>query len=333
MIPTQTRLDGLLAAKLTPPDETAFDAFVATARSGHYTQTRAWARVATAAGSFQALHFLARRGERVAGAGVLLRTRLFGLPLAFAQLERGPVAASLEDLPEVLAALRRRCLERGIVRLSVMPYWDGEDRFKAQAILSEAGFADCQRFAGRHARTLRLDLDALDAANPWNSSGLAKVRQNIGRARRAGATARPGRREDVAAFRTMQASLLAGEGRKPPPQAWYDALGEYFLAPGQAMFVGEFQGAPVSVIFITLHNGVATYALGASSGQRMEFAKTVLPMTAAILWAREAGAHTFDMGGIPMPGDDDAKRASIAEFKHSYSRTEAQLVHEHVRWF
>lgn len=33
-----------------------------------------------------------------------------------------------------------------------------------------------------------------------------------------------------------------------------------------------------------------------------------------------------------MKGDDDPKRASIAEFKRSFSRAEIALVHEHVRW-
>jgi lipid II:glycine glycyltransferase (peptidoglycan interpeptide bridge formation enzyme) len=99
-----------------------------------------------------------------------------------------------------------------------------------------------------------------------------------------------------------------------------------------AMFVCDFEGTPVSAIFVTLHNGIATYALGASSGRALKVSKTVLPMTEAILWARQAGAHTFDMGGIPMAGDHDSKRSSIAEFKHSYTRSEAHLVHEHVRW-
>jgi lipid II:glycine glycyltransferase (peptidoglycan interpeptide bridge formation enzyme) len=326
-------LVAVLASKLTLADGRAYDQFVATAPAGHYTQTRAWARVATAGRPFKPLYFLAHRGGMVVGAGLVLRTRFGVVPLPAAQLERGPVCAKPEDLPEVLAALRYCCLARGILRLSVMPYWTGDGRAKAETVLTAAGFADCQRFSGRHVRTLRFDLTALDAEKPWNASFLSKVRQNIGRASRAGATVRPGRREDLKVFQAMQASLLAQEGKKSPPDTWYEALGDYFLGPGAAMFVCDFEGAPVSVIFITLHNGIATYALGATSGHLLKFPKTVLPMAEAILWARQAGAHTFDMGGVPMKGDPDAKRASIAEFKHSYSHTEALLVREHMRWF
>lgn len=325
--------DVLLASELTQAEARAYDQFVATAPSGHYNQTRAWARVACAGKPFTPLYFLAWRDGRVNGAALLLRSCLHGIALPFAQIERGPVTADAEALPDVLAGLRRSCLARGIFRLSVMPYWTQGHRAKVESALTDAGFADRQRFAGRHARTLRLDLTAMDERKPWSASGLAKVRQNIGRAVRAGATVRPGRREDLAPFRDMQASLLALEGKKPAAPAWYEALGDYFLKPGAAMYVSEFEGSVISAIFITLHNGVATYALGATANLPLRFSKTVLPMTEAILWARAAGAHTFDMGGVPMQGDTDAKRASIAEFKHSYSRTEVLLVHEHVRWF
>jgi hypothetical protein len=323
----------ILASELTLAETRAYDQFVATAPSGHYSQTRDWARVATAGKPFTPLYFLVRQDEQVVGAALVLRSCQGGLALPFAQVERGPVTSGAEALPGVLAALRRCCLAQGIVRLSVMPYWVGQDKAAAETLLQQAGFADRQHFAGRHARTLRLDLTALDEGNPWNASGLSKVRQNIGRASRAGASVRLGRREDIAAFRDMQASLLASEGKKPPAAAWYEAVGDYFLSPGRAMFVSEFEGAVISAIFITLHNGVATYALGATTNLPLRFSKTVLAMTEAILWAKAAGAHTFDLGGVPMEGDSDPKRVSIAEFKHSYSRNEVLLVHEHVRWF
>jgi hypothetical protein len=334
-IAAQIRSGGqhILASELTLAEARAYDQFVATAPSGHYSQTRAWARVATAGKPFAPLYFLARENHRVVGAALVLRSSPGGFPLPFAQAERGPITSDPEALPGVLAALRRCCLARGIVRLSVMPYWTGQDQAATETLLQAAGFADHQHFAGRHARTLRLDLLAFDEKKPWSTSGLSKVRQNVGRAVRAGASVRTGRREDLAAFRDMQASLLAFEGKKPPAAAWYEAVGDYFLNPARAMFVSEFEGAVISAIFITLHNGVATYALGAATDRPLRFSKTVLAMTEAILWAKAAGAHTFDMGGVPMAGDTDPKRVSIAEFKHSYSRTEALLVHEHVRWF
>jgi len=324
-------LDASLTPALSPANGVAYDQFVATAPAGHYTQTRAWASVAAAGRPFQPLFFLAQRGGAVVGAGLVLQSRLGPFRLPFAQVERGPIA-TLSDMPEVLAALRRVCLARGIVRLSVMPYRSGDEREETEKTLRNERFNDFQRAAGRHVRTLRIDLNALDAANPFGGSTLSKVRQNIGRAERAGATVRRGRREDLAAYRTLNQALLAQEGRSGPAAAWYEAIGDYILSEG-AMFVCEHGGKVISAILITRHGGMATYALGASSGDPLKFSKTVLPMTEAILWARAAGAHSFDLGGVPMAGDAEAKRISIAEFKYSYSRTEIDLVYEHVRWF
>lgn len=315
-------------------DGEVYDNFVATARGGHYSQTRAWAEVLVAAKPFAPFYFLARRDGRVIGAGLLLRTQIGGfLNMPVAQMERGPVCAHPEDLPFVLQALRVHCVRHGILRLSVMPYWTGGDKLRVEEILRSQGFVDRQSFNGRHARTLRLDLSALDAREPFAGASLAKVRREMRRAERAGASTRLGGRRDLPAFREMHEALLRSGGRSMPPIGWYDALAGYFTAGRGAMFVCEHGGRTVSAIFVACHGGVATYIIGASSGEALRFPKMILPMAQAIVWAKQKGADSFDFGGIPMVGDHDVKRASIAEFKYSFSHDEVSLAHEHVRWF
>jgi hypothetical protein len=314
----------------------AYDNFVATARGGHYSQTRAWAKVLVAAKPFAPSYFLAQRNGRVIGAGLLLRTKIGGfLNLPVAQMERGPVCNDPEDFPFILQALRAHCIRRGILRLSVMPYWTDDAKPRVEEILRSNGFTDRQTFNGRHARTLRLDLTALDVVEPFAAASLAKVRQAIRRAERAEASARLGGREDLPAFRQLHEELLRLGGKPMPPVGWYDALADYFVAGEDrgAMFVCEHGGRAISAIFVACHGGVATYIMGASSGEALRFPKMVLPLAAAIVWAKRKGAAVFDFGGIPMVGDLDAKRASIAEFKYSFSHDEIALVHEHVRWF
>lgn len=325
----ETRSPDVLTA-----DGEVYDNFIATARGTHYSQTRAWARVLVTAKPFIPSYFLARRDGRVVGAGLLLRTQIGGfLNLPVAQMERGPVCADLRDLPFVLHALRAHCSRHGILRLSVMPYWTDDAKPRVEEILRSHGFADRQVFNGRHARTLRLDLTALDAREPFATASLAKVRREIRRAERAGACTRLGGRDDLPAFRQMHEELLRLSGKPVPPIEWYDALARYFTGGRGAMFVCEYGGRVVSAIFVTCHNGVATYMMGASSGEASRLPKMVLPMAEAIVWAKRNGAATFDFGGTPMVGDQDAKRASIAEFKYSFSHDETALVHEHVRWF
>lgn len=315
-------------------DAEVYDNFVATARGGHYSQTRAWAAVLTASKPFAPSYFLARRDGRVIGAGLLLRTQIGGfLNLPFAQMERGPVCNDPEDLPFVLHALRAHCLRHGILRLSVMPYWTDDGATRVGQILRSQGFVDRQMTNGRHARTLRLNLAALDAREPFAAASLAKVRREIRRAERAGATTRLGGREDLPAFRQMHEELLRLGGKSAPPVGWYDALAQYFRGNRGSMFVCEYGGRAISAIFVTCHGGVATYIMGASSGEALRLPKMMLPMAEAIAWAKRKGAVVFDFGGIPMIGDLDAKRASIADFKYSFSRKEIALVHEHVRWF
>jgi len=330
------RLDTVYASALSAHDGKAYDSFVASAADGHFSQTQAWAKVATASKPFAPFYFLARRNGRVVGAALLLRTQLGrALPLPFAQIERGPVCGEPEHLPEILNSLLEQTRRRGILRLSVMPYWAGEAKERAERLLRQQGFADKQSFGGRHARSLRLDLTSLTEDNLFAGRALFKVRQNIGRAERAGASARPGRPEDLTAFRHLHEELMHLESKRPPGPAWYDALADYFVQPeGRgAMFVCEHQGKVVSAIFVARHGRLATYILGASSRQALRFPKMILPMAAAIAWAKRNGVESFDLGGIPMNGDSDTKRASIAEFKHSFAREAIDLAHEHVRWF
>jgi lipid II:glycine glycyltransferase (peptidoglycan interpeptide bridge formation enzyme) len=328
------RIKTVCLVELSSADADAYDRFVATAQGGHYSQTRDWAKVLVAGKPFAPTFFLARREENVVGAGLLLRTQIGGLVnLPVAQMERGPVCDDPEDLPDVLRALRSHVHRRGIVRLSVMPYWTDAAKPRVEEILRNNGFRDRQTFNGRHARTLRLDLTALDAEEPFASASLAKVRREVRRAERAGVSTRVGGREDVPAFRRMHEELLRLGGKPMPPVGWYDALAAYFVAGRGAMFVCEHGGRTVSAIFVTCHGGVATYIMGASIGEALRFPKMVLPLAAAIVWAKRKGAAVFDFGGIPMIGDLDAKRASIAEFKYSFSHDAIALVHEHVRWF
>ncbi len=330
------RLDTIWASTLSATDGEAYDSFVATAGGGHFDQTRPWAKVATAGRPFIPYYFLARRDGRVVGAALILRTQVFGgVTLPFAQTERGPVCDTPEELPDVLDALLAQARHHGIVRLSVMPYWAGESKARIERMLKQQGFVDAQSFGGRHARTLRLDISSLTTDNLFAGSALSQARHEIKRAERAGAVVRRGQNRDLEAFREMQEQLLRLEKRRPPGPVWYDALAEYFLSGDErgAMFVCEYDGQVISVIFLARQGTLATYVMGASSGRELRFSKTVLPMATAVGWAKRNGIEYLDLGGIPMEADTDGKRASIAKFKRIFSHTEFALVHEHVRWF
>ncbi len=54
-------------------------------------------------------------------------------------------------------------------------------------------------------------------------------------------------------------------------------------------------------------------------------------LVAAVAWAQRIGCD-FDLGGVPMTGDTDEKRLSIAQFKRDFSRERLDLIGEHARW-
>jgi hypothetical protein len=306
-----TRRQVLLASQLTRAEARAYDQFVATAPSGHYSQTRAWARVVAAERSVEPLFFLVRYGDEVIGAGLVLRPVLGGVPLPVARIEHGPVTAAPEDLPEVLTALRQSCLGKGILRLAVAPNWTDPHRLVAEAALSNAGFAPRSRADGRLARAKRLDLAMLNEKKSWCASNLIEIRQAIGAAARAGVSVRPGQPEDLVALSDLTGWSL-------PATA---ALGGYFFRPGAAMFVSTFRDSLISAVFANIHNGLATSIRAFTSSRALPFSSSVLAVTEAMQWARRMGARAFEEQEGSSPGFA------------GYCRTEVLLVGEHVRWW
>lgn len=326
-------IDAIWTPVLSKSEGDEYDAFVVGAKGGHFSQTRAWGKLLSS-NRVGTQHFLAQRSGRVIAAGLVRWPLVAGVALPFFKLDRGPVLDDPADADDVLEALVRLARSRFGLRLSVMPYWSSEPSASVERALLRHGFADTQSFAGSHVRSLRLDLTALPREGPFEGSALSKVRREIRRAERAGAIARPARQEDIAQFRALHESQLHSQGKRIPRPEWYDRLAAYFLVPYHcgAMFVSELDGDLLSAAFVARHGSLATYFMGVSTARELPFPKAIQPLALAISWAKDAGLTTFDLGGIPVEGDSDAKRASIAEFKRSFTRTEVAFVHEHARW-
>jgi hypothetical protein len=130
--------------------------------------------------------------------------------------------------------------------------------------------------------------------------------------------------------------MMAAQDKHVRSHAWFDALWSHMAAGDDrgAFFVCDHEGAVVSAVVVLRHAKLVTYAHGASAAETSaRFSKTIPPLVAAITWARDAGCDTFDLGGVPLESDTDAKRKAIALFKFDFSRTRVRLVHEHARWW
>jgi peptidoglycan pentaglycine glycine transferase (the first glycine) len=327
-------LDVLWTHSLGGADAEAFDRFVADAAGGHYAQTRAWEPVARATRPCTVRYFLARDGARVVGAALVQKTSLGPLALPFAAVDRGPVLADVDDAPRVLDALARAARRRGIVRLTVMPYWADEAADRVTRDLRAARFRDVQALDGAHTSTLRLDLEGKTDEALFAGKAREQVRYGVRQAEKAGARARPGTRVDVEEHQRLYGEQMGAQGRGKS-LAWYEALWSAMLTdPARGgFFVCEHEGRVVGTVVVLRHGRQVTYVYGATSANPPRLPKTVLPLTLAIRWARDQGAAVFDLGGVPSEEDGDPKRVAIAKFKLDFSKTRVKLVREHARWF
>jgi hypothetical protein len=332
------KLETTWMCELEGSEAREYDRFVLDAPCGHFAQTRAWAPVARRSRPCEVRFFLAKEGGRIVGSALVLRGRAGPLRLPFAHVERGPVCARTDDVARVLTALAAETRRRGVARLTVMPYWSGESAVRVQDALRSTRFRDAQGLDGSHAVTLRVDLSPPSDDAVLAGGSRAQLRRLWREAVRAGATVRTGAREDMASHRGLLLRRLSAEGTRDKPESWYDALASLLArheAGGTtgALFVCEHGGATVGTALVLRHGPLATYVQGATSPSRTPFSKSVLPLVAAIRWARAQGCREFDLGGIPLPEDSDPKRAAIAHYKAHFSKTRVRLVRAHGRWF
>ena len=314
-------------------DAAAYDALVAASPSGHPSQTRSWAAVATAAAKVSPRFVTVKDGSaRLVGAALVSRPRAAGVSLPWAWIDRGPVVEHPSALCECLAAIETAARARGVVRLGVMPYWSDDDAESAEQQLAARGYHDVQRADGAHARTLRVAL-ALEGAALLAGASMQQVRWRAKQAERAGAAGRKGGPDDWPAFRSMHGAQMRRQGRSARSTGWWRALEDYLSEdPRGSLFVTEHSGSAVSACAILRHGERATYTWGASVPEDLPFTKAIPALLSAVRWAHAQGCTVFDLGGIPLEGDSNPKRAAVAMLKRDFSRRPVRLVRAHARW-
>jgi len=314
-------------------DAADYDALVLRSPAGHPAQTRPWAEIARAGALVTTRFALVRDGRDAVGAALVQRPSWAGLRLPWAAVERGPVVREPGALAEVTRVLRRALRRRGVARLRVMPYWSDEGAATAEAALRDAGLRDVQRPDGAHACTLRVALGGRPDAQLFAGGDREQLRKRIRQAERAGAVARRGVDRDWDAVPSLYRAMMAAQGRRDRPAAWWAALRRHVADESRgALFVCEAGGGTVAAAVVLRHGAQATFGWGASVTEDLPFSKSVPALVAAIRWARDAGCERFDLGGVPLEDDRDPKRNAIARFKLVFDPHRVRLVREHAGW-
>lgn len=309
---------------LSGADAKAYAEFMSSAQAGHYLQALAWAPVACQPGVGQRYILFRERGKLVGAARLLRRTNgLLRSPAAV--IERGPVVREVSDLERVLPALLRVTKWHGIDQLRIQPYFTGTDGAAAAAVASRHGFEASTDFHGPHTSTVRLSLNEPTAETIFNKREHADLRREARKAKNAGLVVRRGTQQDLAAVSALYAAMMEAQGANDRPPAYFNSFATLIATDAVALFLGENGNELDSAVMIARHHGQATFHLGASSSTRRTYGKTLLPLWEAAEWAHGLGDKWFDLGGVPSPQDTDAKRQSIAKFKHYFARETISL--------
>jgi hypothetical protein len=257
---------------------------------------------------------------------------LVGAPVA--KVERGPVCDDPERVAEVSRAVAHAARLRGIARLSIMPYWADEEADAVERALAAVRFERVQELTGSHAFTLRLSIGGKADQDLFAGGERRSLRTELKQADRHGARARVGGASDLPTLARLHDELMGRQAMRGKPRVFYDRLATHLGPGGRAtLVVCEHEDDAVAAVLVVRHGPLATFVMGASDASRRPFTKMAPALAAAIRAARDAGCTTFDLGGVPMPGDEDEKRTSIARFKYDFAKNPVRLVGEHARWF
>jgi lipid II:glycine glycyltransferase (peptidoglycan interpeptide bridge formation enzyme) len=276
--------------------DSSWDGFVRAHPHGHILQTSAWGRLKSAFGW---------RAEpvRVGDSGALVLFRPLPLGWTLAYVPRGPLADWNRPaaLGELVAALDRLCRAHRAICLKWEP--DLPDSPACADALTALGFRPSPQ-AVQPRRTLVVDLGGAEAEILARMK--QKTRYNIGLAAKKNITIRAAQSTaDVEAFVALMRVTGARDRFGVHADDYYRAAHSLFNPSGCVeLFLAEYRGEPLAGVMAFALGKRAWYFYGASSDRERNRMAPYLAQWAAVRWARERGALTYDLWGVPDENED-----------------------------
>lgn len=294
------------------PNVSVWDDFVLT-HQGHLLQSSAWGALKVRFGWHVHRLALTRGGTFVAGAQMLIRP----VPLGwhFAYVPRGPIAdpSDRRVLTLLFDALGHAARTRRAFVLKIEPNWLETAPHPFDTLTGARVASSIQPRVTLHLDLTR-DLDTILAQMK------PKWRYNIRLAERKGVSVRAGNRDDLDAFYRLLQITSARDRFAIHSRAYYETAFELFTARDWArLFVAEYAGEPLAMIFVTALGKEAIYLYGASSNAHRERMPNHALHWAAIQWAKARGCSHYDFWGLGATTDADARAAhGLYQFKHGF---------------
>lgn len=305
-----------------------WDAFVSSHAQGHFLQGWGWGEL-KAGSNWQPLRLALyeEREQKIVAAAQVLRRTVSHIPARLghlAYIPKGPVldwSTRIEDTSLAhffLVRLQEYLRRQGALALQIEPNLEAEtaEAQTALACFKTLGFVE--RPSVQPLRTIVLDIQPSEEILLANMK--EKWRYNIRLAARKGVEVR-----DVQSLAELEAwyALLQTTGERDHfgihTLAYYRRAWEIFQPRQQARFFLAYAGEELLAgIFVSLLAGEAIYMYGASSNERRNLMPNYLLQWKAICWAREAGARTYDLWGIPNTDESGEEMAGVYRFKSGW---------------
>lgn len=229
-----------------------------------------------------------------AGAQLLLRTA-YGFKLAY--VPRGPLVdwQNEEQCIALFELLETTCRRLGASVLKIEPPLI--DSSANRALLSRHGFRSSLQSV-QPPSTILIDLADDEAMLGAMKS---KWRYNVRLAERKGVVVRTMERRDLPAFDRLMQETAARDGFAAHSAAYWETAFD-LLTPDHAVFLmAEYVGEPLAAIVVAVTGRHGVYLWGASSERERSRMPNHAIQWAGMRWARERGATTYDLWGIPDP--------------------------------
>ncbi len=301
----------------------------------HALQTWQWAQVKSQFGwEPHPLVWQDASRKVIAGALVLQRrviNQVFGMRLSVMYVPRGPLLDwANQDLAEtVLQDLQSFARKNGAIFIKIDPDLPlgfgvpGEEDAEANAVgenILALVKSEGWRFSDEQIQfrnTVEVDLrpDEEDLLMRMKS----KTRYNVRLAARRGVTVHPGGMKDIDLLYQMYAHTSVRDDFLIRSQEYYEAVWRKFFEAGLAEpLIAEVEGQAVGAVVIFRFAGRAWYIHGMSLDKHRDKMFNYRLQWEAMLRAKSAGCHTYDMWGAPDSFDEEDPLWGVYRFKDGF---------------
>ena len=316
-------------------DGEQWNALIAHLPGAHALQTWQWGSVKAQFGWDTHPFIWQEQDGKIRAAALILQRRIskgtIASGMSVMYVPRGPLLDWSDDalVHEVLTDLQHFAKTKGAIFIKIDPDLpvgfgipdnehakDSPPGGSVQEKLTNLGwrFSD-EQIQFRNTVTIDLRQDEEEMLARMKS----KTRYNIRLAGRRGVTIRPGGVEDTDRLYQMYAHTAVRDDFLIRNQAYYKTVWDTFFNANMAEpLIAEVKGQPVGAVVIFQFGGRAWYFYGMSLDERRETMFNHRLQWEAMLHAKAAGCHTYDMWGAPDAFNEDDPLWGVFRFKDGF---------------